>query len=111
VRGAGSCSAKGCSSTVGRTALRPTGAADPTTSRSHGALTGAPTTGAAKEKELLEALGRRGKLTVAGVALETSLTLGEADRMTSALAAKGHLEVTVERGRLVYSLWEGDILE
>ena len=67
-----------------------------------------PHTEAAKEKELLEALGRRGKLTVAGVALETSLTVGEADRMISALVAKGHLGVTVEHGRLLYSLWEGD---
>ena len=50
------------------------------------------------------ALGRHGKLTVAGVALETSLTVGEADRMLSALAAKGHLQVTVEHGRLLYSL-------
>jgi hypothetical protein len=32
----------------------------------------------------------------------------EAERLLSALAAKGHLEVTVERGRLLYSLWEGD---
>ena len=54
------------------------------------------------------ALGHRGAPTVAGAALETSLTLAEADRMHSALAAKGHLKVTVERGRLLYSLWEGD---
>jgi hypothetical protein len=26
--------------------------------------------------------------------------------MLEALAAKGHLEVTVEHGRLVYALWE-----
>jgi capsular polysaccharide biosynthesis protein len=63
---------------------------------------------AAKEKELLEALGRRGSLTVAGVALETSLTVEEADRMLSSLAAKGHLEVRVEHGRLLYALWERD---
>ena len=68
----------------------------------------APAAEAAKEKELLEALGRRGGLTVAGAALETSLTVEEAERMLSALAAKGHLEVSVERGRLLYSLWEGD---
>jgi capsular polysaccharide biosynthesis protein len=67
-----------------------------------------PATEAAKEKELLAALGRRRALTVAGVALETSLTVEEADRMLSALAAKGHLEVTVERGRLLYSLWDRD---
>ena len=71
-------------------------------------VTGALVTEAAKEKELLEALGRRGALTVAGAALETSLTVEEAERMLSALAAKGHLEVSVERGRLLYSLWEGD---
>jgi hypothetical protein len=63
---------------------------------------------AAKEKELLEALWRRGELTAAGVALETSLTVEEAERLLSALAAKGHLEVTVERGKLLYSLWDGD---
>ena len=68
----------------------------------------APATEAAKEKEILEALRRRGELAVAGAALETSLTVEEADRMLSALAAKDHLEVRVERGRLLYSLWEGD---
>ena len=56
----------------------------------------------------MAALGHRGAPTVAGVAPETSLTLAEADRMHSALAAKGHLKVTAERGRLLYSLWEGD---
>ena len=45
---------------------------------------------------------------VAGAALETSLTVEEADRLLSALATKGHLGVTVEHGRLLYSLWEGD---
>ena len=68
---------------------------------------GGPEEGAA-EKELLGALARRGALTAAGAALETSLTVEEADRMLSALAAKGHLEVRVARGRLLYSLWEGD---
>ena len=92
-----------------RAAHRATRAVDLTTSGSRTARpTGAPATEAVKEKELLEALGRRGGLTVAGAALETSLTVEEADRMLSALAAKGHLEVTVEHGRLLYSLWEGD---
>jgi hypothetical protein len=62
----------------------------------------------AKEKELLEALRRRGALTAAGAALETSLSVEEADRMLSALAAQGHLEVRVERGGLLYSFWESD---
>ena len=97
---------------VGRAALRAAGAAGPTASGSRGRLTGASATESAKEgakeKELLKALGRRGGLTAAGAALETSLSVEEADRTLSALAAKGHLEVTVERGRLLYSLWEGD---
>jgi hypothetical protein len=61
-----------------------------------------------KEKELLEALFRRGKLTAVEAALETSLSVEEADRMLEALAVRGHLEVTVEHGRLVYALWEQD---
>ncbi len=63
-----------------------------------------------KEKELLEALAREpsGKLTAVGATLETSLTVGEAERILQALAAKGYLEVTVEHGRLVYALWEPD---
>lgn len=65
-------------------------------------------TEAAREKELLEALRRHGELTVTGAALETSLSVEEAERMLSALAAKGYLEVRVAQGRLLYSLWEGD---
>jgi capsular polysaccharide biosynthesis protein len=71
-------------------------------------LTGSLAIQPAKEKELLEALARRGALTVAGAALETSLTVGETQRVLSALAAKGHLEVRVEHGRQLYSLWEHD---
>ena len=63
---------------------------------------------ASKERELLEALKRRGELTVAGAALETSLTVEESDRMLSALAAQGHLEVRIEGARMLYSLWRGD---
>ena len=95
---------------IGRAARRATSVVGRTTHAARGVPALPPHTEAAKEKELLEALGRRGKLTVAGVALETSLTVGEADRMLSALAAKGHLEVAVEHGRLLYSLWEGDAL-
>jgi hypothetical protein len=62
----------------------------------------------AKEKELLRALGRRGKLTAVEAALETSLTVEEANRMLFDLAARGHLEVTVEHGKLLYSFWEHD---
>ena len=44
---------------------------------------------------------RRGKLTAAGVALESSLSVGDAERMLEAPSAEGHLEGTVEHGRLV----------
>jgi capsular polysaccharide biosynthesis protein len=59
-----------------------------------------------KEKKLLRAIGRRGKLTAVEAALETSLSVEEANRMLFDLAARGHLEVTVEHGRLLYSFWE-----
>ena len=95
---------------IGRATRRTTSVVGRTPRAPRGIPALRPVTEAAKEKELLEALRRHGKLTVAGVALETSLTVGEADRMLSALAAKGHLEVTVEHGRLLYSLWEGDAL-
>lgn len=60
----------------------------------------------AREKELLEALQRRGELTPAQAAMETSLTVAEADAMLADLAAKGHLEVRVRGGGLFYGLWE-----
>ena len=58
-----------------------------------------------KEKKLLLALGRRGKLTAVEAALETSLSVEETNRMLFELAARGHLEVTVEDGKLLYSFW------
>jgi capsular polysaccharide biosynthesis protein len=58
-----------------------------------------------KEQELLEGLGRRGKLTAVEASLESSLSVEEANRMLFDLAARGHLELTVEHGRLVYSFW------
>lgn len=62
----------------------------------------------AREKEVLEALRRNGELAVAGVALETSLSVEEADGVLSALTTRGHLDVRVVRGRLLYSLWESE---
>jgi hypothetical protein len=59
------------------------------------------------ERELLEALVRRGELTPAQAAMETSLTVAEADKMLEDLAAKGHLDVRVRGGGLFYGLWEG----
>ncbi|HZC19883.1 MAG TPA: hypothetical protein VE225_09240 [Rubrobacteraceae bacterium] len=64
-----------------------------------------PTTGG-KERELLEALRREGELTPAGAAMETSLTVAEADRMLKELAEGGHLEVRVRGGGLFYAFWE-----
>jgi hypothetical protein len=61
-----------------------------------------------KERELLEALARRGELSPALAALETSLGVAEADRMLSDLAESGHVEVRAREGRLVYALWEHD---
>jgi hypothetical protein len=62
----------------------------------------------AKEKELLEALARHGEITAAKVALETSLSVSEADRMLSGLAKDGHVEVRAREVRLGYALWERD---
>jgi hypothetical protein len=56
------------------------------------------------ERQLLEAIDHRGEITPARAALETSLTVEEADRMLSDLAKGGHLEVRVEGGKLLYGL-------
>ena len=75
--------------------------------RKRGTPAGEPITEAAKEKELLEALGRLGELTAAEAALETSLTVEEAERVLSGLAAKGHLRVRArDGGGLFYSFWQ-----
>ena len=73
---------------IGRAAIRAMGAARRPVGESRGVSAMLSTAEAAKEKELLEALARRGALTVAGATLETSLTVEEADRTLSALAAK-----------------------
>jgi hypothetical protein len=53
-----------------------------------------------KSPDLLKKfLVRQGKLTAA--ALESSLSVGGAERMPQAPSAEHHLEVTVEHGRLV----------
>jgi hypothetical protein len=70
--------------------------------------TGRVTEQESKERELLEALARRGELSPALAALETSLGVAEADRMLSELAESGHVEVRAREGRLAYALWEHD---
>lgn len=59
--------------------------------------------GKGAERQLLEAIERYGEVTAARVALETSLTVFEADRMLGELAEKGHLEVSARDGKLLYS--------
>ena len=59
----------------------------------------------AGEKELLRALRERGELTATRAALETSLSVAEADRMLEELAEGGHLDVRVRGGALYYALW------
>ena len=58
-----------------------------------------------KEKKLLEALDRRGKLTAVEAALETGLTVDDANRILSDLANRDHLEFDREGGKLLYGFW------
>lgn len=58
-----------------------------------------------KERELLSAMrNNTGSITPAEAAMETSLTVSEADEMLSELAAGGHLQVQSSEGTLVYRL-------
>ena len=58
-----------------------------------------------KERELLSAIrGNTGSITSAEAAMETSLTVGEADKMLSELAGGGHLQVESSEGTLFYRL-------
>ncbi len=59
-----------------------------------------------KEKEILGAVERRGELSPARAAMETSLTVAEADRMLGDFANKGYLVARVSAGSLVYGLWD-----
>ncbi len=61
-----------------------------------------------KEKEILEALGRHGEITAAQAALETSLSVAEADQILGDLAKSGYIEVRAREGRLAYALWDHD---
>jgi hypothetical protein len=71
-------------------------------SESKAALSSERSTG---EKDLLEALRREGELTPTRAAMETSLSVAEADAMLKELAEGGHLEVRVHGGGLFYALW------
>ncbi len=61
-----------------------------------------------KERELLEAMRDKGELTPAQAAMETSLSVKEADGMLKELAEGGHLDVRVRGGGLFYALWDHD---
>jgi hypothetical protein len=75
-------------------------------SEDQGKLPSAPAN--SKERELLGALRDKGELTPAQAAMETSLTVEEADGMLRKLAEGGHLQVRVHGGGLFYSLWEAE---
>jgi len=61
-----------------------------------------PATG---ERELLSAIrANGGSITPAEAAMDTSLTVREADRMLSELASEGHLLVEGREGSLFYAL-------
>jgi hypothetical protein len=62
--------------------------------------------GISKEKELLQALERHGEVTAVQAALETSLSVAQAEEMLSELANEGHVRVSATGGRLAYALWE-----
>ncbi|MGH3086783.1 MAG: hypothetical protein ACRDSJ_05630 [Rubrobacteraceae bacterium] len=61
-----------------------------------------------RERELLEAMRDKGELSPAQAAMETSLTVKEADGMLKELAEGGHLDVRVRGGGLFYALWDHD---
>ena len=75
-------------------------------SRQHRAIRGSRQESQAKsaEKQLLEVIDRNGEITPARAALQTSLTVEEAEQLLSDLAQRGHLDVRVEGNRLVYAL-------
>jgi hypothetical protein len=58
-----------------------------------------------KERELLSAMRKNtGSITPAEAAMETSLTVSDADEMLSELAVGGHLQVESSEGTLAYRL-------
>ncbi|WP_152670589.1 hypothetical protein [Rubrobacter aplysinae] len=61
-----------------------------------------------RERELLEALRDGGELSPAQAAMQTSLTVSEADALLGELAGGGHLRVRTRSGGIFYSLWEAE---
>ena len=56
------------------------------------------------EKQLLEVIEANGEITPARAALQTSITVEEAEQLLSDLAQKGYLNIRVAGNQLVYSL-------
>ena len=65
-------------------------------------------TESSRERELLEEIKAHGETTPAQAAMNTSLTVSEADEMLKKLAEGGHLDVRVRGGGLFYALWGYD---
>ncbi len=65
-----------------------------------------PTDGISKEKELLKVMERHGEITATRAALETSLSVAEAEERLTELANNGHVRVSANRGTLTYAMWE-----
>ncbi len=61
-----------------------------------------------KERELLNALVERGKITPTTAAMHTSLTVDEASKMLDELTGKGHLKLQTEDRVMAYALPERD---
>ena len=68
-----------------------------------------------RTEEACGGLGRRrvvrmwsGEITATRAALETSLSVAEADEMLSGLAENGHVRVQAREVSLAYSLWDMD---
>ena len=64
-----------------------------------------PPVESSRERELLEEIKAHGEITPAQAAMNTSLTVSEADEMLKNLAEGGHLDVRVRGGGLFYALW------
>ena len=72
-----------------------------------GAAEGRPASNG-EEKELLRVLERYEEITAARAALETSLSVLEAEEMLAKLASGGHVEVRAHDGTLAYALRVAD---
>jgi hypothetical protein len=61
-----------------------------------------------REKELLRALERHEEITAARAAMETSLSIAQAEAMLAKLASGGHVEVRARAGTLAYAMHAED---